>query len=342
VWLYGMKALVLERQGVIRVEDVERPSPARGELLVRMRACGVCGTDLEKVRGEAVTPPVLGHEVVGEVAEVSEGVEGFSVGERVFVHHHAPCYSCELCARGEYTMCPEFPKHNIRPGGFSEYFVVPEWNVKRGAVTMLPEGLDFEEASFIEPLGCCIRGLGKVGNGPFHSALVYGAGPVGLIFLKLLIGDGCRVALTDVSEYRLDFARRLGASAAFHAGDVVAKREALEAVGRPELVVLATGSPNAFNDALATVERGGSVLLFGAPPRGSTAEVDLASFFIRGARLVASYSTSEKETLRAVEMLGSGSLRLSDLITHRFSLEESPEAFRVAGEQRCIKAVVNA
>ena len=214
-----MRSLFIGAPGEVVLREVEKPSPKKGEILIEMRSCGVCGTDLEKIRGEAATPPVLGHEVVGEVAELGRGVRGIQTGDRVFTHHHAPCYECELCRRGEYTMCAEFPRHNINPGGFSEYYVVPAWNVSRGAVLPLPDSVSFEEGSFIEPLGCCIRGLSKVNAMNFMSAIIYGAGPVGLTHLMLLQHYGyTNVAVGDLSEYRLSFASRLGAKI-FRPGD---------------------------------------------------------------------------------------------------------------------------
>ena len=337
-----MKSLFIGAPGEVVVREVEKPTPKNGEILIEMRSCGVCGTDLEKVKGEAMTPPVLGHEVVGEVAGVGRGVKGIHAGERVYTHHHAPCYECELCRRGEYTMCAEFPRHNINPGGFSEYYVVPAWNVSKGAVLLLPDSVGFEEGSFIEPLGCCIRGLSKVNVTNFRSAIIYGAGPVGLIHLMLLQHYGYTdVAVGDLSEYRLSFASKLGAKTFRPEGGAKNPADsALDGVA-PELAVVATGSSTAFLDAMKTVSPGGHVLLFGAPPKSSTVSLDLSQYFLRGITVQSSYSTSEKETALAVRMLEMGAISLSKLITHRFRLEEAPEAFRVAGEQKCIKAIVN-
>src|SRR5256712_1233681 len=340
-----MKSLFIGAPGEVVLREVEKPSPKKGEILIEMRSCGVCGTDLEKIRGEAATPPVLGHEVVGEVAELGRGVRGIQTGDRVFTHHHAPCYEFGLCRRGESAMCAEFPRHNITPGGFSESYVVPAWNVSRGAVLPLPDSVSYEEGSFIEPLGCCIRGLSKVNAMNFMSAIIYGAGPVGLTHLILLQHYGyTNVAVGDLSEYRLSFASRLGAKI-FRPGNAGDKKReaapsALDGIA-PELAIVATGSSAAFLDAMKTVSPGGRVLLFGAPATSSTVSLDLSRYFLRGITVQASYSTSEKETTLAVRMLESGAIDLTKLITHRFRLEEAPQAFRVAGEQKCIKAIVN-
>jgi len=338
-----MKALFIDSPGRVVVKEVERPSPGRGEVLVEMMCCGICGTDLEKVRGDSVTPPVLGHEVVGRVSSLGEGVTGLRAGDRVFTHHHAPCYECEACRRAEYTVCAEFPKHNIRPGGFADYYVVPEWNVSRGAVFRLPDALSYEQGSFIEPLGCCIRGLSKIEFEGHTSAIIYGAGPVGLLHLMLLQHHGYRdIAVADPSGYRLSFAEKLGAET-FDPRDSRERKSALEVFDGmgPEVGILATGNPVAFQDALSTVSSGGKILLFGSPPRDSVVSLDLPSYFLRGVSVIPSYSTSEKETNLASKLLSSGEMDVSRLVTHRFKLNEASTAFRIADEQRCIKAIIS-
>ncbi len=338
-----MKALVILEPGRLALKDILKPVPGPGEILVRMSCCGVCGTDIEKVMGQAITPMVLGHEVVGEVAKFGGRVRGLKEGDRVFAHHHAPCYACATCARAEYTMCEEFPKHNLVPGGFSEFYAVPRWNVEKGAVLRLPDSLADEEGTFIEPLGCCLRGLSKVGAEECRSALIYGAGPVGLLHLLLLRNLGFEsVCVADLSRYRLSFASNLGATAVFDPTNPKERERALGSFGGlgPELAVVATGSPSALAESIQSVAPGGRVLMFGAPVRGSTIQINLPEYFRRGVSLISSYSTSEKETALALEMLAEGRVKVSGLISHRFNLARAPEAFRVAQEQKCVKALV--
>ncbi len=338
-----MKALFVELPGKLWLADLDKPAPNRGEVLVKMKASGICGTDIEKVRGHGITSKVLGHEVVGEIAQLGEGVSGLTVGERVFTHHHTACLSCSVCRSGEFTLCPDFGRSNIVPGGFAEYYIVPEWNVTRGAVVRLPDSLDYKDASVIEPLACCARGLRKVEAGSVSGALIYGAGPVGLLHLKLLRNYGVsRVDLADVSDYRLDFGRRMGAGTGFNVSSSAGRTSLLERPesDKPDLVVVATGNPAAFEDALTAVARGGDVLLFGAPSRGSIIELDAAALFLRGVNILTSYSATEKEVIQAIEMMASGILDVSDLITHVFPLSESVAAFDTAQQQRCMKAVV--
>jgi len=338
-----VRAVMVDSPGRVKVVEVPRPVPAEGEVLVKLRCCGICGTDLEKVQGEGITTKVLGHETVGEVADLGAGVEELRVGERVFTHHHVPDLTCELCERGEYTYCREYMKHNLEPCGLADYYIVPGFNVQRGAVLRLPDSLGYEEASFIEPLACCIRGLDRVAAREAASALVLGAGPVGLMHLKLLRSYGVEeVGVADVSEYRLTLAEKMGANFVFDPSKPQESRE--QAMGHlsggPELVIVATASMSALEDALRGVARAGTVLLFGAPKRGAAATIDAAHLFLNGTKLVTSYAAYETETSEAMKLLAERKVNVSDLITHRFPLERSGEAFAVAAEQRCMKALV--
>jgi L-iditol 2-dehydrogenase len=338
-----MRAALVGPMGGVEMEDVPEPSPAEGEVLVKLKCCGVCGTDLEKVQGVGITTKILGHEAVGEVEEVGRGVAGVSRGMRVFAHHHVPCLSCEVCKRGKVTYCAEFAKHNLQPCGLAERFVVPRFNVDRGAVIELPEGLGYEEASFIEPLSCCILGLENARASGARSAAIYGAGPVGLMIYKLLRHAGVeKVAIGDVSEYRNSFSRKVGCELVFNPADQEDKAKVVRGAmpDGPELVVVATASAAAFEDATRLAARGGRVLLFGAPKRGATATIDLAHLFLNGTSVVTSYASSEKETHAATRLLADGALTVADLVTHRFPLSESERAFAAAGQQQCMKALI--
>jgi L-iditol 2-dehydrogenase len=338
-----MKAALVGPAGGVRMEDVPDPSPAEGEVLVKLKCCGVCGTDLEKVQGVGITTKILGHEAVGEVEEVGRGVKGVSRGMRVFAHHHVPCLSCEICKRGKATYCLEYAKHNLVPCGLAERFIVPKFNVERGAIIELPEALGYEEASFIEPLSCCILGLENARASSAKSAVIYGAGPVGLMIFKLLEHAGLStVAVGDVSEYRNAFSRKVGCGLVFDPADQAGKEEVICGAmpSGPELVVVATASTAALEDATKLVARGGTVLLFGAPKRGATGTFDLAHFFLNGTALVTSYASSEKETKAATRLLAERSVRVTDLVTHRFPLAESERAFAAAGQQQCMKALI--
>jgi L-iditol 2-dehydrogenase len=338
-----MKAALVGSRGGVTMEEVPEPTPAEGEVLVKLKCCGVCGTDLEKVQGVGITTKILGHEAVGEVEEVGRGVSNVSEGMRVFAHHHVPCHSCEVCKRGKTTYCLEFARHNLVPCGLAERFVVPSFNVERGAVLELPEGLGYEEASFIEPLSCCILGLETARTLGVRDAVIYGAGPVGLMIFKLLRHSGVpNVAVGDVSEYRNSFSSKVGAELVFNPADREEEERVLRAAmpDGPDLVVVATAAAAAFEEATRLAARGGTVLLFGAPKRGATATLDLARLFLNGTSIVTSYASSETETRAATKLLAEGSVSVSELITHRFPLAESEQAFAAAAQQQCMKALI--
>jgi L-iditol 2-dehydrogenase len=338
-----LKAVLIDSPGKVRIAEVPKPVPGEGEVLVRLRCCGICGTDLEKVHGQGITSRVLGHEEVGEVAELGPGVTGLAVGERVFAHHHVPCGTCGLCHRGEQTLCAEYSKHNLVPCGLAEYFIVPKYNVDRGAILRLPDSLGFEEASFIEPLACCVRGLERANARTAGSVLIYGAGPVGLLHLKLLRSYGKKtVVVADVSEYRLGLAAKMGVDATFNVSNPSQRGRVLASSlpGGPELVVLATGSSAAFEDGMNVVARGGTVLLFGAPKKDARATTDIAHLFLNGTKLVTSYSATEVETAEALQLLVNGTVVVSDMVTHRFPLSRTAEAFATVDQQQCMKALV--
>jgi L-iditol 2-dehydrogenase len=338
-----MKAALVGPTGGVKMEDVPAPSPAEGEVLVKLKCCGVCGTDLEKVQGVGITTKILGHEAVGEVEEVGKGVSKIFRGMRVFAHHHVPCLSCEVCKRGKTTYCAEFARHNLVPCGLAERFVVPRFNVDRGAVLELPDALAYEEASFIEPLSCCILGLETAQAKGAHRVVIYGAGPVGLMIYKLLRHGGVdKIAVGDVSEYRNSFSRKMGCELVFNPaaqGDRESVlREAMP--GGPDLVVVATASTSAFEEATRLAARGGRVLLFGAPKKGATGTVDLAHLFLNGTSVVTSYASSETETQAALRLLAGGSVSVKELVTHRFPLASSEQAFAAAAQQQCMKALI--
>jgi L-iditol 2-dehydrogenase len=340
---FSLKAVLIDTPGGLRITEVPKPKAAPGEVLVKLRCCGICGTDLEKVHGHGITSRILGHEEAGEIAEVGEGVEHTSVGDRVYAHHHVPCGTCELCRRGEETFCAEYSKHNLVPCGLAEYFIVPSFNVERGAILKLPESLGFEEASFIEPLACCVRGLERANAKGARSVVIYGAGPVGLLHLKLLKGSyGVgRASIADVSDYRLSVAAGMGADVTFNVGDEGQRERARRSLDyAPELVVLATGSASALEDAMNVVGRAGTVLLFGAPRKDATATINAAHLFLNGTKLVTSYAATERETNEALRLLAEKKIQVMDMVTHRFPLAAAADAFAVAERQQCMKALI--
>jgi len=341
-----LKAAVVNPQGRLELADLDIPRIDRGEILVRMKRCGVCGTDLEKLHGVRVTPPVLGHEVSGDIVEAGEKVTSYSKGERVAVHHHVPCGKCFYCVHDNRTMCLDFPKSNLDPCGFAEYFRVPEINVSQGAVFHIPSDMSYDEAAFTEPTGCCIRGLNKLGVKPGESFLVVGAGPAGLTHIQLLRAYGAGFILaTDIVEPRLRWAKEFGADEVFNAAEQDSTSSILDAAeGRGvDKVIVASGSVSAIQSSVPLVRKGGKILLFGIPPEGSLFNCDVSDIFIREITFIPSYSTTESEMKTALEMMAAGKIKLARMITHRFELADIAEAFRVAEDSgSSLKVIVEA
>ncbi|MGI0071693.1 MAG: alcohol dehydrogenase catalytic domain-containing protein [Thermoplasmata archaeon] len=330
-----------------KLEVVDRPTPraGAGEVVVELAECGVCGTDLEKVRGNYRSAGILGHEPVGRIAELGPGVKDLAVGDRVFVHHHVPCYACPVCARGDYTFCPTYSRTNLDPGGFAEAFRVPEENVRRGAVLRLDAGVGWDVGALLEPAGCAWTALRRVGLPPNGSVFVLGLGPVGLLYARLARALGAAwVGGSEVAPLRRDVAERGGANAAVDPREPGAVRAAVDRAtdGRGvDLAVVATGQPAVIAEATGLVRRGGTVNLFGLPEAGGRLDVDLQGLYLRGVRIVPSYATTEPDIAEVHRRIVAGELALADLVTHRVPLAQFEEAFRLAGRPaEAVKVVV--
>jgi L-iditol 2-dehydrogenase len=329
-----MKVAVYHGPKDIRVEEAPTPKIGEYEALVEMRACGVCGSDLMDWYLSGRAPLVLGHEPAGTIARKGYRVKGFEAGDRVFVHHHVACLKCHYCLRGDYTLCKQFQETNIEPGGFSEYFRVPALNLEVDTLK-IPDGMSFDEATLIEPIGCCLRAMKKCGLQAGDSVAVIGAGVTGIIHLMLskLLGAS-KTIVSDPFDFRLDAARRFGADVVVNPEDEDAVTVAkAETDGRGvDLAVVTAPSLQAYDTAMSVCRRGGTVCVFAPTTPDSTMRVRPKELFFSELRLVPSYSTSHVETREALELMKSGKLRVRDLITHRFAIEDAAEAFRTARE----------
>lgn len=343
-----MKAVLLRRDsgathGRAEVDELTPPRPGFGEIVVEMKACGLCGTDIEKIRGEyTASLPVLGHEAVGVVSSVGPGVAGLKEGDRVFPHHHVSCGACHYCRKGSETMCAEYRKSNLEPGGFAEYFRVPRKNVEAGAVLRLPRTLDFELGALIEPVACCIRGIDRLAPERGDTILVAGAGPVGMMHALLLKWRGAKVMVSDVSAPRLEFAREARVGATIDAGKGDVPRQVREHTGSrgADLALVASGSPRAIVQALEAVRRGGRVCLFGAPFKGSVLDYDISDAFNSEVSMITTYGATEKETKRAMKLLAAGTVDFAPLITHRFPLKDFEKGVEASLSGRAMKVLV--
>jgi L-iditol 2-dehydrogenase len=332
-----MKAAVYRGLNDVRLEQVPVPEIGRGEMLVRVHTCGICGTDLKKIStGSHSAPRIFGHETSGVVARVGEGVRKFSVGDRVMVFHHVPCRECYFCRTKTFAQCEVYKKVGCTAGfepsggGFAEYVRILDWIVERGTVA-IPDTVSFEQACFVEPVNTCMKGIQTLRLEPGETVLVMGQGPIGLILAVLARKAGARVITSDLYPARLTISLTLGVDLtidASQADTVRMIREMTDARGA-DAVVLAVGGNALIRTAMDAVRPGGRVLLFAQTVRGE-ATVDPAAVCVDEKTLLGSYSASVELQEQSVRFVMNREMDLEQLISHRFPLSESVEALHRA------------
>lgn len=326
----------------VRLEELPIPKIGPGEILVKVLASGICGSDVMEWYRIKKAPLVLGHEIAGEIVDVGEGVKQYKIGDRVFVSHHIPCNTCRWCLKGYHTICETLHTTNYDPGGFAEYIRVPKLNVDRG-VFILPEEVSFEEGTFVEPLGCVLRGQRMAGLKPGDSVLILGSGISGLLHLLLAqtLGAG-RLIATDIDNYRLSMAKKFGADTVIHATEDVPTRLREVNDGKvADLVIICTGVLSAFHQALKSVDRGGTVLFFAPTDPGVELPIPVNDFWRNGITLLPSYGASPLDCTQAIELIRSGCVPVRQMITHRLSLEDTALGFKLVSDAKeCIKVII--
>ncbi len=324
------------------LENRPTPEPGPGEILLGLRVVGFCGTDLFKLTtGSAVAGAVLGHEVVGEVIALGRGVDKFSLGDRIVVPHHVACGECLLCRRGNETMCDVFRENLLEPGAFADNILVRARAVDLAA-HRLPDHLSDEAAVFMEPAACVLRGIHRADLAPEASAVVIGAGSMGLLHLLVLKAakPGIAVTVIDPVENRRDLAEQLGAAQAIPPGKdahtiVLAATDSLGADAAFDTV----GGGATLEDGLALTRQGGTVVLFAHAPDGDRAGVDLNSVFKYERRILGTYSASVKEQSEIFELLDNGALDPTPLVTHTMPLEEFSRGVDLVKNHQALKVL---
>ncbi|MCK4550239.1 MAG: alcohol dehydrogenase catalytic domain-containing protein, partial [Candidatus Krumholzibacteria bacterium] len=287
-------------------------------------------------------PLVLGHEIAGTVERVGADVDSFSPGDRVSVAHHVPCEECRYCLKGQYSLCDMLRTTNFDPGGFAEFIRVPEINVEKGTF-LIPDGLSFDAAAFIEPLACVVRGMNSAGFREGDDVLVLGSGISGLLFIKLLRAKGAgRIVATDIDPARLDAARRMGADEALDAAEATPDRLVKLNDGRLfDLAVTCAGVEPVVLQALRSVDRGGTVLLFAPLAPGVEITMPFFDLWRDQITIVSTYAGPPADSREAMELLASGKIDIDDMITHRLPLDQTAEGFRLVAEgSESIKVII--
>ncbi len=327
----------------VRVEEMPVPEIGPGELLVKVEASGICGSDVMEWYRIQRAPMVLGHEVAGTIVQAGAGVNRFREGDRMIVTHHVPCNACHYCLSGHHTVCDTLRETTFDPGGFSEYLRVPAINVDRGVFTM-PDGVSFDDAAFAEPLACVYRGQRRANIQPGQSVIVLGSGLAGLLHINLAraLGAG-KIIATDMVPDRLEAAKNLGADHTFLATEDIPARLREVNDGRlADLVIVCTGAPPALQQGMDSVDRGGTVLFFAPTEPGVSISVPVNEMFFRNdATLTTTYAAAPGDLSTALEMIATGRVQVGQMISHRLGLDEAGLGFALTAEaQSSLKVII--
>ena len=328
----------------VRLEEAPIPSIRPGELLMKIHSSGICGSDLMEWYRIHKAPLILGHETAGEVVEVGQGVESFKKGDRIVATHHVPCFNCHYCRTGHETMCDTLlGRTRFEPGGFCEYTRLHAINVRSGT-WKLPDHVSYDAGTFVEPLGCVLRGQSRAGLRPGATVLVLGSGIAGLLHINLAAATGAGLIIaTDIDEHRLESAKRFGADLAVHAGEDIPSfiRENNNGRGADIVIVCATAKP-VFMQAFDAVGRGGAILIFAPTMEGVTIPLSINDlFWRRDVTITTTYAAGPSDCATALELIARKRIKVEEMITHRLGLGDTAEGFRLAAEAgKAIKIII--
>lgn len=336
---YSNKDIRIVKKAVPKIND--------DEVLMRVEASGICGSDVIEWYRRDKVPLVLGHEVTGTIVEVGKNVNRYKAGDRICAAHHVPCNTCKYCLSGHQTVCDTIRSTNFDPGGFSEFLRLPEINVKNG-IYVLPDSVSFEEGTFVEPLACVVRGQRLAGVKPADTVVVIGSGLAGLLHINLLRTTGAtRIIATDINDKRLEYAKNFGADHVFNANNKnIDLPEAVKEINGgflADAVILSTGAGSAVAQGLKSVRRGGTVLFFGAADEGAKLPLSINEIFWRTeVTLLSSYAGSILDHRAALELIRSKRVNVKDMITNRLPLKDIAEGFELTAKaQDSLKVIIN-
>jgi L-iditol 2-dehydrogenase len=322
----------------IRIEEMPTPIPGPGEMLVKVMACGICGSDVVEWYRLPRAPLVQGHEIGAEVVAVGSAVHDYAPGDRLFIAPKVPCMQCSYCQDGHFPVCSAIKER--LPGGFAEHILVPRPLIEHGTYR-LTEHLTFEQSTFIEPLACVVRAERLAGVRKGQTILVMGCGMSGLLHVKLAKSRGCRVVATDVTPKKRALAEANGADLVVDAADDVFRRLTDGDGKKADVVILATSALSAVEQAWQCVDKGGAVVFFSVPDPEKTVTVPLNRFWTQEVRILTSYYCGPPDIIDAMALLEKGVIETHDLITHRLPLKDIAEGFRLVLEGReSIKVII--
>ena len=327
--------------GDIRLEESARPEIGPDDMLVRTRACGICSGDIMPWYLKRKAPVVLGHEPVGVVEEVGSAVRGFRPGERVFVHHHAPCFKCAACRRGHYVHCATWRQSKITPGGMAEYFAVGPANQRDSF--KLPDQVSDLDGVLIEPAACVVKSVNRSGLKPGETILIIGLGIMGMMHVRIARNRGAGLIIgADLFERRAARARELGAdhTIAVRGDDLAERVREITNGAMADVVIVGPGSAKALGTGIAAAGRGATVVQFTSTPPDEEMTIKPHDLYFDEVRLIPSYSCGPEDTREAMNLVERGIISASDLVTHQFPLAQINQAFAAAQQPEALKVVV--
>lgn len=337
-----MKVAMYYNNNDVRIEEMQIPEISDNELLVKVHASGICGSDVMEWYRIKKAPLVLGHEISGEIVKAGKNVKKFKKGDRVFVTHHVPCNECEYCKKGQHTLCHTLHTTKFYPGGFAQYLRVPEINVKTGTF-ILPAELSYDEGTFIEPLACTVRGFRIANYQKNQIALVLGSGIAGLLHIKLAKAIGAKkIFATDIDEFRLNAAKKMGADFAINAKENVPEQIKKYNNGKlADFVILCAGVPSAVKQAFNSVGPGGTILFFAPTEPGVEIPVPLFDLWNKQVKMFSTYAGAPENIKEAIKLLKSKKIQVTDMITHKLPLDKTPEGFKLVSQaKKSIKVII--
>lgn len=337
-----MKVAMYYNNNDVRIEEEDIPNIDNNEILVKVIASGICGSDVMEWYRIKKAPLVLGHEISGDIVKVGKNVKKFKKGDRVFVTHHVPCNTCKYCLEGDHTLCDTLHKTKFYPGGFSQYLRAPEINVDRGTFK-LPDEVSYEEGTFIEPLACVVRGFRIANFKQAKSVLVLGSGVAGILNIKLAKAYGAsRIFATDMDTSRIKKAEEMGADFAFNAKEDISKKIRENNDGTlADFVVLCAGVKSAVKQAIECVEPGGTILWFAPTKPGINIEFPFFDIWNKQIRMYSTYAGAGKDIVDSIELIRSKRVIVTDMITHKLPMDKTPEGFKLASEaEKSLKIII--
>ncbi len=340
-----MKASVCYKKNDLRTEDLPTPEISDTEVLIKMLACGLCGTDIQKIRGDSVTKPtVLGHEVVGQIVKKGKNINNYELGDRVITAIHVPCFTCHYCNKGHYTICEQFRTNNIDPGGFAEFIRIPELHLKH-LTHKVSDNVTDEEATLIEPIACCLHGLNQADIRPDDSVLIMGAGTIGILHAQLAKIKGAnKVIVSDMSEYKLRKALKVGCDYAINITekDIISEVNQITNGQGVDVIVIAAGVSSLVSDAVNMVRRAGRIIVFSGFDKNKLVTLDASRFFKDEISIIGTYSVTPYEFPEALDLLEKRKLNTDEMITHVFPLDKLSEAIDLSTDpkQSVLKVII--